>query len=158
MAPKPISIEEKLDRRTNKHTDGCWLWTGAQADGYGILSLGTAIRKVHRLSYVRFHGPIPEALPIICHRCDIRLCLNPDHLFAGTISGNNADKVAKGRMVMPRGVDSATSKLTENDVYEIRAAIGRQKDIGASFGISQAAVYYIKKRLIWAHLAERPTS
>ena len=73
--------------------DGCWLWKGKPGSGgYGSWKHGQA----HRASWEFYRGPIPAGLQV-CHRCDVPLCVNPDHLFIGTQSDNIQDMYAKGR-------------------------------------------------------------
>ena len=81
-----------------RKTDSCWLWTGARSDhGYGVLRPQAAPQvRVHRLSWAMHRGPIPEGLHVL-HRCDVRSCVNPDHLFLGSQADNMADMWAKQR-------------------------------------------------------------
>lgn len=78
-------------------SDNCWEWQGRiKHDGYGTVTvLGTAF-FAHRLAYELFVGPIPPNL-LICHHCDNRRCVRPDHLFVGTQQDNSRDMVKKGR-------------------------------------------------------------
>ena len=88
MLNKKPTFLERYWSRVDK-TSSCWLWTGpVNRDGYGYHS-GLA----HRLAYRLEHGPIPSGL-MVCHRCNVRLCVNPAHLYAGTALDNARDTVA----------------------------------------------------------------
>lgn len=78
-------------------TPTCWLWT-AKLNGTGYGSIGVKGKKylAHRLSYEIANGPFDKAL-FVLHRCDVRNCVRPDHLWLGTQSDNMLDCQAKGR-------------------------------------------------------------
>lgn len=59
---------------------------------FGIRHQGYA----HRLAWIKVHGPIPEDMCVL-HRCDVRNCVNVEHLFLGSLDDNNKDKAQKGR-------------------------------------------------------------
>lgn len=137
---------------------GCWLWTAAtDASGYGRIWDGRRWGGAHRVSYVTHKGPIPPGM-FVCHHCDVRPCVNPDHLFLGTNAANMADMARKGRR---RGImvgeANPKAKLTAAQVAAIRHDSRRQVDIASDFGMSQAQVGKIKQGLQWSHIPmDRP--
>lgn len=96
-------IDRFMQKVTPEPSTGCWLWTGAvDQSGYARLSIGRKNKTAHRISYRLFIGDIPEGL-LVCHKCDVRSCVNPNHLFLGTDSDNMKDMALKGRGWNPRG-------------------------------------------------------
>jgi hypothetical protein len=79
-------------------TDDCWNWIGAIGEtGYGNFGIGYRTYRAHRLSYEMHYGPIPSGM-LVCHKCDNRKCVRPDHLFIGTHKDNMTDCSEKGRL------------------------------------------------------------
>lgn len=135
---------------------GCWIWTAARKEnGYGVLGAVAGRRNAyaHRLSWEIHFGLIPKGL-LVCHHCDNRPCVNPDHLFLGTQADNQADMVAKGRSL--RGTRHNMARLSEAAVREIRRLweVGglTQVEIGIRFGVNKGLVSAIVRGKTWRHL------
>lgn len=99
--PKPFgSIQERFSNMFMPVPwTGCWLWLGhLNNKGYGQFWIKSNENKVlaHRLSWEMVHGRIPSNQCVL-HKCDVSCCVNPEHLFLGSIADNNADMIAKGR-------------------------------------------------------------
>ena len=138
---------------------GCWIWNGGLGkNGYGRYSLHGKRELAHRISF-RLANKIDISGMCICHRCDVPLCVNPVHLFAGTQRDNLADMRAKGRDVPPpskRGEAHYEGKLTDESVRSIRArrAAGeRLTEIADAFNVTPALISHIATRRKWKHVA-----
>jgi len=81
-------------------------------EGYGQISSAGVQVYAHRLSYAAYRGPIPVGL-FVCHKCDVRTCVNPDHLFLGSAEDNAQDRERKGRSNKNFGEKSHTAKLND---------------------------------------------
>jgi hypothetical protein len=94
---RDLTPEKAFWSKVNK-TAGCWLWTRpGWIDGYAQFMTRRRRVYVHRFAYELTHGPIPPGL-LVCHKCDVPLCVRPDHLFLGTPKDNILDAVRKGRL------------------------------------------------------------
>lgn len=144
----------KVDSRG--HND-CWPWVASiYRNGYGQFSSGHRYPQLktplaHRAAWILSNGPIPDGLQVL-HRCDNRICVNPSHLFLGTLADNMVDMVAKGRQAHPIGSRNGRTKLTEAQVLAIRADTRPSRTISAEYGVGQTLVSRIKSRRRWAHL------
>jgi hypothetical protein len=141
---------ERLTSRATHPVDGCWVWTrGCIPEGYGCVHIDGSTRLAHRLAWMVAYGPIPAGMQI-CHHCDNRKCVRPDHLFLGTSADNLADMRRKGRH--SRGEKVNTAKLTEAQVLAIRADTRHREVIAAEYGICRTHVNAIKRGRCWKHL------
>ncbi len=137
--------------------DDCWLWTAhIGADGYGIIRDSGGIRpmlKAHRVAWILTHGPIPvgEGAHGMCvlHKCDIKPCVNPRHLFLGSHADNMADMARKDRSGRHShwGEAHGGVKLTDTDVVVIRGA-GRNmlnRELAEIFDVHEGTISAIKR-------------
>ena len=158
---------DKVDKN-----DDCWEWTASlNTAGYGIFWLPDPRRMhvAHRVSWMMANGQIPEGL-CVCHKCDNRKCVRPDHLFLGTAADNNHDMIRKGRQVWPgapkgdlngvrlhpeslrRGDRNHNSKLNADAVREIRLSTEPASAIAERFGVCKSAITLVRRRKSWAHI------
>jgi DNA-binding XRE family transcriptional regulator len=126
---------------------GCWLWTERMSpEGYGVISVNGKPVYAHRYSQ-EIHNGHPGDLHV-CHKCDTRSCVNPNHLFLGTRFDNIQDCVRKGRL---------TRKLTPERARELRVA--RQTEglsysqLAKRFGVTKQSVYAIVKNYSYPEAA-----
>ncbi len=105
-----IRFHEKYIPEPNS---GCWLWVGSMVYKYGSFNYLDKSYRAHRVSYKMFVGDIPEGM-LVCHRCDVRSCVNPNHLFLGTFYDNYHDMLTKGRGRKPRITPEAGRWIMEN--------------------------------------------
>jgi len=133
----------------------CTLWMGGKdKDGYGVFYAQNKSFKAHRASYRVHKGPFDLSLCVL-HRCDNPWCVNPDHLFLGTVTDNNKDRHTKGRSKNKPtpGESHNMAKLTEEDVHQIRQAVSiLQKELAETFGVSVPTISNIKSRKTWTHV------
>lgn len=164
-------------------TGSCWLWTGnRKPNGYGNFTPKPGITvTTHRFVYEFIYGPIPHGM-CVCHHCDIKHCVNPDHLFLGTHQDNMADRNAKGRQAhgdrhwththpekrlfgdhnplrrhperVARGERNGHAILTTVCIYLIRNLQGHlsSSTVAKQFHISSGHVQRIWNRQAWGHL------
>jgi len=148
---------------------GCWiLMLALDQQGYPQIDVKVPVRKNikgHRASWIVHRGPVPDGMCVL-HRCDVRCCVNPDHLFLGTVADNYADMRAKGRHAHGKTHGTFTKpesfrtnkrrnvrrKLTEEQVIAIRSDPRTHREIAAHYGCDKARVSRIKSRKVWAWL------
>ncbi len=157
-----LTFQERFEQYVERDPNsGCWLWTGGMnAKGYGTFNgpaAGRKIGKAHRVAWEIYRGPIPKGDgyhgTCVLHRCDTPACVNPDHLFLGTVVENNADAMAKDRV--PRGNGRYNAKIIPEVVKEIRArreAGETLAAIAADVGMKPGGVRKVALRLTWAHV------
>ncbi len=147
-----MSSEKRFLEKVVK-SDGCWTWIGARhSKGYGMFALDGGHTTAHRAAYKIFVGEIPDRM-LVCHKCDNRRCVNPEHMFLGSPKDNSEDMANKGRST--HGKKNPRAKLSDEQVCAIRerAAQGaRQRQIASDFGICQQMVSLIVRRANWTRV------
>ena len=148
-----MNMRERFEAKVSPEPNtGCWLWTSAvRKVGYGMFWMNGAFHGAHRVSYELYVGPIPAGL-FVCHRCDVRSCVNPVHLFLGTQAENMADMAAKGRS--SRGVRNSKARLDEDGVRRIRMLSPHvpQREIGRRLGVNQSTIRDVLLGRTWRHV------
>ena len=129
---------------------GCWIWMKTTNGNYGQLHFHGRKELAHRASWIVHRGPIPGGM-VICHRCDVRLCVNPDHLFVGTAKDNVSDMVRKGRMVQAdrSGRRNPKAKLSAEQVMEATQSDEPTQHLADRFGVAYQTVWRIRKGIGW---------
>lgn len=156
----PGFVERFWAKVARRGPDECWLWTGADNGvGYGMMGVFRRPRLAHRISWIIANGEPPD-LPgyhgaCILHRCDVPACVNPTHLFLGTVSDNHADMRRKGRAVPTRGERNGRALLTEAQVHEARDRFSRGErvcDLARSYRVPHSAMWQAIHARNWKHL------
>jgi len=122
---------------------GCILWVGrSTVNGYGMLNWQNQPWLAHRLAWIEVHGAIPRGM-VVCHRCDVRACINPGHLFVGTHADNMRDLREKERQL---------ARLDHGALDAIRTATGSVREIAERYGVPSGLVRKIKHEQLTAEL------
>ena len=158
--PLALRFWEKVDKTPGFGPWGdCWLWTAyVKPNGYGGISAGPGSEMLyaHRVAFELAYGRPPADGLNVCHRCDVRSCVNDAHFFEGTQAENLEDMTAKGRRrsVSRRGTRSPTARLTDDAVREILASSLGARPLARHFGVSRACIRMVRARTTWTHIAQ----
>jgi hypothetical protein len=159
---RPKSPQERFEASfVPEPMSGCWIWIGNDKSAeYGRIKVDGKPWIASRYSYATNVGPIPEGM-CVCHKCDTPACVNPDHLFLGTHQENNSDKVKKNRQAhgsalaalqrndLRWGSKNGNSKLSQQQIEQIRSDVRPQRIIAKDHGVSQTTVHHIKIGRTW---------
>lgn len=140
---EPIIIKETASE--------CWecISHAKSKSGHVRMRLGNKSTFMHRFFYEYYRGPIPDGM-CVCHHCDNPACVNPDHLFITTSTGNTADRHKKGRSA--RGSQIGTSVLTETEAIEILESEDSGLMLAQKYGVSRSCISAIRRGHSWKHL------
>ena len=150
-----MTLEERFWIKVNKtnNIEDCWEWNAALRNGYGCIKYNGKMIDSHRLSWILANPTYRKLITkdFICHKCDNRKCVNPNHLFLGNNSINIKDCYDKGRMIMPMGnrftigeepINKSYSKELLIEVLDYRKTHSNEtlKSIAIKFGIKYQAL------------------
>jgi hypothetical protein len=141
VPPRPISwVKDGECIRCTSHK----LHSGyPAANRYGFRA------AISRLIAIKRHGNLPPAI-VSRHTCDNRWCINPNHIIIGTRADNNRDRDERGRQRTVRGIQHPKSKLTQQQVSEIKFLSGSQRQLAKIYNVSQTTIWKIRKGLSYA--------
>jgi hypothetical protein len=151
-----VSTKDRFEKFADiKETTKCIEWTGYYGTtGYGVLMVNRMPKKTHRLSYQIYNGKIPEGMWVL-HKCDNSRCVNPKHLYIGDSKRNVHDMLERNRHVSPLGEKNGKSKLTNDQVREIKIILKKSNKIretARKFNVSRYAIQDIKSGKTWSHI------
>ncbi len=154
-------MEIELGNKLVKYTEdrnNCWNvilpQIGVSKDKYGYPRMWYAknTRYVYKVVYSLFVRKIGMSDGIVIrHKCDNKLCVNPDHLLEGTHQDNVADRVSRNRSAIGEG--NGRSKLTNEDVLYIKNSLERQYILAKQFGVDKKTINNIRNNVNWKHIS-----
>lgn len=144
--------ERFLEKIIPEPNSGCWLWSAAcNTKGYGTFSVGIKREGAHRISYRFFCGDIKKGLHVL-HKCDVKCCVNPNHLFLGTNLDNMQDKMRKGRHVSSFGIKNGSARLDPDKIRIVRELHKKgfsERKIANQLNVSRGSIHSILSGRTW---------
>lgn len=134
-------------------TSGCWLWTAyLMPNGYGLIGRGGSgegMEYAHRAAWMLYRGPVPAGR-FVCHRCDNRACVNPDHLFLGTHADNMRDMSSKRRSAVgSRNGQARLSPQSASEARRMKSSGIPQAQIARALGVSPMTISRLVRGQSW---------
>lgn len=142
-----MGIAELFWKRVTKSddADGCWTHSGSlgshgypQATGFRGYS-----EPAHRVSWYIHNGAVEGGL-FVCHRCNNRMCVRPDHLYAGTHKQNMDDMARAGH---------PNRKMTEETVRLVRTSKAPMLTLARAIGVDPKTIDNVRRGVTYRHVA-----
>ena len=150
-----IALKKRLLDKTTVLDNGCWYCSaGGEESRYGTIWHDGHNISNHVASWLVHNGAVPQGLCVL-HHCDYMRCVNPEHLFLGTLADNNTDRHNKGRSDVRIGELNPSAKLTEFAIREIRKMLEEgyaPAFIAEQFGVTRVTISQIKTGKRWSHV------
>ncbi len=153
VRPVLEKISDHLRRKTERDPNGCLLWTGpANPAGYGKMDFEHGVKRkrlsAHRAAYELAYGEIPSG-KFVCHKCDVKICCEPSHLFLGDARINYDDMVSKGRSKRA-GESELQNKIRDMCLDGVKPSIIRKQ-----LGVHQSEIYRRAAELWFDYVASQ---
>lgn len=148
------TLKEGYEKFVVKNNNGCWSWKGCHANpGYGQFRYGMKKERAHRASWIIHFGEIPKG-KFVLHKCDNKICSNPEHLFLGTNLDNIKDMISKKRHpTIGIKNNTAGAKLTIEQIKEIRNSANiTNKELAKKYNVHYVTIGLIKNRSSWKNI------
>jgi|KBSMisStaDraftv2_1062788.scaffolds.fasta_scaffold1204211_2 hypothetical protein len=149
-----MAKQRQITYKVNEN--GCHICISHRPDVYGYprINVNGKTTLIHRYIYETHKGLIEEG-NVIRHTCDIRKCINPEHLIEGTKAENSQDMVERDRVKITKGIDCYNSKLNEQQVIEIFTnTTNTVKELSQKYKVNMSSIRQIRLGMTWKHLTK----
>lgn len=147
--------EARLKSKVLIDNNGCWIWQNSVTEaGYGTTILKGRLQGAHRASWKVFIGEIPEGMQVN-HKCHVRKCINPEHLYLGSQKENIADAIKANRRNTARGKNISNAKLDEAKVEVIKKLLAEGvacNAIAKIYEVSPSTIEAVHNGITWKHV------
>ena len=145
-----------VEARFLEDSNGCWIFQGGRTQrGYGRWSVtdestGRRVYAAHRSMWTIHFGTIPVGLQVL-HKCDVKPCINPDHLYLGTAADNTRDALERGQILAGHRYRRS---LSDKQVREIRSSSLGESRLCRKYGAAKGTIWKIRKRLTYTDVSD----